>query len=31
MMRDAVLCRFDEGHAPRSVRVHPIQDEVIPA
>ena len=31
MMRDAALCRFDEGQAPRSIRVHPIQDEVIPA
>ena len=30
-MPDAVLCCFDEGQAPRSIRVHPIQDEVIPA
>ena len=30
MMRDAALCRFDEGQAPRSIRVHLVQDEVIP-
>ncbi len=30
MMRDAVLCHFEEGEAPRSIRVHLVQDEVIP-
>ena len=30
MMRDAVLCHFDEGEAPRSIRVHFVQGEVIP-
>ena len=30
MMRDAVLCHFDEGEAPRSIRVHAVQAEVIP-
>ena len=30
MMRDAVLCHFDEGEAPRSIRVHLVQEEVIP-
>ena len=26
MMRDAVLCHFEVGQAPRSVRVHLVQD-----
>ena len=30
MMRDAVLCHFEEGEAPRSIRVHLVQDGVIP-
>ncbi len=30
MMRDAVLCHFDEGEAPRSIRVHLVQEDVIP-
>ena len=30
MMRDAVLCHFDEGKAPRSIRIHLVQEEVIP-
>ncbi len=30
MMRDAVLCHFDEREAPRSIRVHVVQAEVIP-
>lgn len=30
MMRDAVLCHFEEGEAPRSIRVHLVKDEVIP-
>ena len=29
MMRDAVLCHFDEGEAPRSIRIHLVQEEVI--
>ena len=29
MMRDAVLCHFDEGEAPQSIRVHLVQGEVI--
>lgn len=30
MMRDAVLCYFDDGEAPQAIRVHLVQDEVIP-
>lgn len=30
MMRDAVLCHFDDGEAPRTIRVHLVQHEVIP-
>ena len=30
MMRDAVLCFFDDGEAPLSIRVHLVQSEVIP-
>ncbi len=29
MMRDAVLCHFDDGQAPQSIRVHLIQSGVI--
>ena len=30
MMRDAVLCYFDDGQAPQAIRVHLVQNEVIP-
>ncbi len=30
MMRDAVLCHFEKGEAPQSIRVHMIQGEIIP-
>ncbi len=30
MMRDAVLCHFDDGEAPQAIRVHIVQNEVIP-
>ena len=30
MMRDAVLCHFEDGEAPRAIRVHLVQREVIP-
>ncbi len=30
MLRDAVLCHFDEGEAPKAIRVHLVQNEVIP-
>ena len=30
MMRDAVLCHFDDGEAPHAIRVHLVQNEVIP-
>ena len=30
MMRDAVLCHFDEEEAPQAIRVHLVQGEVIP-
>ena len=30
MMRDAVLCHFDDGEAPQAIRVHLVQNEVIP-
>ena len=29
MMRDAVLCHFDDGEAPQIIRVHLVQNEVI--
>ena len=29
MLRDAVLCHFDDGEAPRTIRVHLVQNEVI--
>ena len=30
MMRDAVLCHFKDGEVPLSIRVHLVQNEVIP-
>ena len=30
MMRDAVLCHFDDGEVPQAIRVHLVQKEVIP-
>ena len=30
MLRDAVLCHFDEGEAPAAIRVHMVQNEAIP-
>jgi len=29
MARDAVLCHFEEGHAPKVIRLHLIRDEAI--
>lgn len=29
MLRDAVLCHFDEDEAPQSIRIHMVQTEVI--
>ena len=29
MLRDAVLCHFDDGEAPQAIRIHLIQNEVI--
>ena len=29
MARDAVLCHFDEGRAPRVIRLHLIREEAI--
>ena len=29
MLRDAVLCHFDEGEVPRVIRMHLVQDEII--
>jgi len=29
--REAVRCHFDEGKAPRLIRLHFVRDEVIPA
>jgi hypothetical protein len=28
-IREAVLCHFDEGHAPRVIRLHRVMDEVL--
>ncbi len=28
-IRDAVLCHFDEGQAPKIIRLHFVQEEVI--
>ena len=29
MLRDAVLCHFDDGEVPQSIRIHMVQAEVI--
>lgn len=29
MVRDAVRCHFEEGDAPRLIRIHLVKDEVI--
>ena len=29
MARDAVLCHFEEGSAPRVIRFHPVREEAI--
>ena len=29
MARDAVLCHFDDGDAPRVIRLHLVRDEAI--
>jgi hypothetical protein len=29
--RDAVRCHFEEGKAPKLIRLHYVRDEVIPA
>jgi hypothetical protein len=31
MIRDAVHCHFEEGQAPRLIRIHLVKDEVITA
>lgn len=28
-VREAVLCHFDEGHAPGVIRLHRVMDEVL--
>lgn len=30
-VRDAVRCHFAEGERPRSIRLHVVRDEVLPA
>ncbi len=30
MLRDAVLCYFDENELPEAIRIHLVQNEVIP-
>lgn len=30
-VRDAVRCHFDPGHAPRTIRLHTVKEEVLPA
>jgi hypothetical protein len=30
-IRDAVRCHFDEGEAPKIIRLHFVREEVIPA
>ncbi len=30
-LRDAVHCHFDEGHAPKMIRLHFVRDEIIAA
>ena len=29
MLRDAVLCHFDDGEAPSMIRIHPVHDDVV--
>ena len=29
MVKDAVACHFDEGYAPRVIRLHFVKDEVL--
>ena len=29
MLRDAVLCHFDEGETPKLIHIHMVRDEVI--
>lgn len=29
MVRDAVLCHFDDGEGPRIVRLHFVRDEIL--
>ncbi len=29
MLRDAVLCHFDDGQAPKLIHIHLVRDEVI--
>lgn len=29
MIKDAVLCHFDEGKAPKIIRLHFVKDEMI--
>ena len=31
MVRDAVVCHFDEGTAPKIIRLHYVREEVISA
>jgi hypothetical protein len=31
MIRDAVACHFDQGAAPKIIRLHYVREEVIPA
>ena len=31
LAREAVRCHFDEGKAPKLIRLHYVRDEVIPA
>lgn len=31
MMKDAVACHFDEGEAPKLIRLHYVREEVIQA
>ena len=30
MLRDAVLCHFDDGEVPLAIRIHVVQTETIP-
>lgn len=31
MIKDAVICHFDDSERPRIIRLHTVKDEVIPA